>query len=64
MTKGKRITIYTETIAAGTGVIDTKTMIATVVSLNGDGVTVKADDGYIYECDRNVRNDDGHYKTL
>lgn len=64
MRKGKQITITIESIERGTGVITAENISATVLYGSGDHVTVKGEDGYIYEIDANIRTDNDGYKVL
>jgi hypothetical protein len=61
--KGKRIKIRFEKVDKG-GVIVTTTKTAIVQYSSGDNITVKDEDGYICEIDRNIRSDDGAYIVL
>lgn len=55
MTKGKRITIELS---------DGRTIRATVEYAHGDNITVKGEDGFIHEIDRNIRSESGAYIAL
>lgn len=63
MSKGKRIKIQFEQVGAG-GVVTTSAMAATVQYASGDNVAVKGADGFIYQIDRNIRNENGSYVAL
>lgn len=64
MKKGKKVEIKLESIGVG-GVITATTQSATVLgSSGGDTVTVKGEDGYIYDVDRYSRDDDNCYLVV
>jgi len=43
---------------------DGSTIVAKVEYSSGDNITVKGANGFIYQVDRNMRNDDGAYVTI
>lgn len=53
--KGKRIKIQLQ---------DGRTIAAKVEYHSGDNMTVQGADGFIYEVDRNVREDNGAYVVM
>lgn len=63
MNKGKRIRIQFEEVGKG-GVIVTTAKTAIVQYSSGDNITVKDEDGFTREIDRNIRSDDGAYIVL
>lgn len=55
MRKGKRVSIQIEHVGTG-GVISSITMTAIVLMNNGGTITVRGEDGYLYEIDSNTRD--------
>jgi hypothetical protein len=58
--KGKHITLLIENILPG-GIIESRNLSAKVITVSGNYLTVKDEDGYLHEVERYDRNEDGNY---